>query len=214
MDVTCEIEKNRQAEVVLACLGIARRYQGWRYIKTALEWALAGWEPDREVFIRLGVTYRVSAASVKQSVSRALWQARVHRPEELAYMTFTWTARPTGRAGSSAPCVPGCAPLSRYAWATAYFAGVCGNNFLPIAKAVAEVRQMPSIWSETTQIAPRPPLPGDLETDTAVIGGGMAGVLTAWLLKEAGVESVVLEAQRLGSGQTGTPPPRSPVSTG
>lgn len=72
MDVTCEIEKNRQAEVVLACLGIARRYQGWRYIKTALEWALAGWEPDREVFIRLGVTYRVSAASVKQSVSRAL----------------------------------------------------------------------------------------------------------------------------------------------
>ncbi len=61
---------------------------------------------------------------------------------------------------------------------------------------------MPSIWSETTQIAPRPPLPGDLETDTAVIGGGMAGVLTAWLLKEAGVESVVLEAQRLGSGQT------------
>lgn len=30
----------------------------------------------------------------------------------------------------------------------------------------------------------------------------MAGVLTAWLLKEAGVESVVLEAQRLGSGQT------------
>ena len=33
---------------------------------------------------------------------------------------------------------------------------------------------MPSIWSETTQIAPRPPLPGDLETDTAVIGGGMA----------------------------------------
>lgn len=42
MDVTCEIEKNRQAEVVLACLGIARRYQGWRYIKTALEWALAG----------------------------------------------------------------------------------------------------------------------------------------------------------------------------
>ena len=61
---------------------------------------------------------------------------------------------------------------------------------------------MPSIWSETTQIAPRPPLPGDLDTDTAVIGGGMAGVLTAWLLKEAGVESVVLEAQRLGSGQT------------
>ena len=88
MDVTCEIEKNRQAEVVLACLGIARRYQGWRYIKTALEWALAGWEPAREVFIRLGVTYRVSAAAVKQSVSRALWQARVHRPEELAYMTF------------------------------------------------------------------------------------------------------------------------------
>ena len=36
---------------------------------------------------------------------------------------------------------------------------------------------MPSIWSETTQIAPRPPLPGDLETDTAVIGGGVGNLI-------------------------------------
>lgn len=63
-------------------------------------------------------------------------------------------------------------------------------------------RNMESIWSETTQIPPRESLPGDLEAEAAVIGGGMAGILTALLLKERGVEAVVLEANRIGSGQT------------
>ncbi|MEA4891232.1 MAG: FAD-dependent oxidoreductase [Peptococcaceae bacterium] len=44
---------------------------------------------------------------------------------------------------------------------------------------------------------------GREKTRTAVIGGGMAGILTAWLLKEAGEEALVLEAAEIGSGQTG-----------
>lgn len=41
------------------------------------------------------------------------------------------------------------------------------------------------------------------ETDTVVIGGGMAGILTAYYLQKQGVDVIVLEAKRVGSGQTG-----------
>ena len=61
---------------------------------------------------------------------------------------------------------------------------------------------MESIWSKTVKLPPHPPLPGDLSVEAAVIGGGMAGILTACLLREKGVETVVLEADRVGSGQT------------
>lgn len=70
------------------------------------------------------------------------------------------------------------------------------------AKAVPEVKHMQSIWSKTAELPPHPPLPGDLKVEAAVIGGGMAGILTACLLQEKGVESVVLEAERIGGGQT------------
>ena len=62
---------------------------------------------------------------------------------------------------------------------------------------------MESIWHQTAKFAPCPPLQGDLETEAAVIGGGLAGVLTAALRAEAGVSTVVLEANRTGFGQTG-----------
>ena len=59
-----------------------------------------------------------------------------------------------------------------------------------------------SVW--TKKVPPRyPPLEGDIHTEAAVIGGGMAGVLTARLLREAGVDTVLLEAGRIGGGQTG-----------
>lgn len=60
-----------------------------------------------------------------------------------------------------------------------------------------------SIWKQDTYIKERPPLHGDLEAEAAVIGGGMAGILTAHFLSEAGLHTVVLEADRVGSGQTG-----------
>ncbi len=48
----------------------------------------------------------------------------------------------------------------------------------------------------------RPKLERDLRTDVAVIGAGMAGVLTAFLLGEQGIDCVVLEAAKIGGGQT------------
>lgn len=65
-----------------------------------------------------------------------------------------------------------------------------------------EESSMSSIWSQTTDIPPREPLPGDFTVDTAVIGGGLSGILTAYFLQQKGIPAVVLEADRIGSGQT------------
>ena len=62
---------------------------------------------------------------------------------------------------------------------------------------------MESIWSRTCKLKAREPLRGDTETEIAVIGAGMAGILSAAALRDAGRRVVVLEAGRFGSGQTG-----------
>ena len=62
--------------------------------------------------------------------------------------------------------------------------------------------RMESIWSQSCKIHGREHLPGDMEVEAAVIGAGMAGILTAFALQEAGCQVVVLEADRIGSGQT------------
>ncbi len=58
-----------------------------------------------------------------------------------------------------------------------------------------------SIWTEV-ELEERESLQGDLKTDVLIIGGGMAGVLSAYLLKEKGVDCVLIEAGRLGMGIT------------
>lgn len=60
---------------------------------------------------------------------------------------------------------------------------------------------MNSIWSDTG-IPKRNPLPGSCKTEIAVIGGGLAGILTAYYLQQMGKQVMVLEARRIGSGQT------------
>lgn len=61
---------------------------------------------------------------------------------------------------------------------------------------------MESIWSQTCAIPQRDALPGDIQTEVAVIGAGMAGILIASALQEAGKQVIVLEAERVASGQT------------
>lgn len=61
---------------------------------------------------------------------------------------------------------------------------------------------MQSIWRETSDFREHPALSGDITAPVAIIGGGLAGILTACLLRQKGIESVVLEANRIGSGQT------------
>ena len=60
-----------------------------------------------------------------------------------------------------------------------------------------------SIWQKHVTLPEFPPLSGDESAETAVIGGGMAGLLTAYFLEKRGIRALVLEAGRIGSGQTG-----------
>lgn len=61
---------------------------------------------------------------------------------------------------------------------------------------------MESVWMKEIRIRKREPLPGDMEVPAVVIGAGLTGVLTAYYLKQAGIRAVVLEADRIGGGQT------------
>lgn len=60
-----------------------------------------------------------------------------------------------------------------------------------------------SIWQQTCEIKKQKPLNGDTETEIAVIGAGMAGILIAYELQKYGRQVIVLEANRIASGQTG-----------
>lgn len=61
---------------------------------------------------------------------------------------------------------------------------------------------MASIWMDA--VAPEfAPLNGNLRTDVLVIGGGLAGILCAHLLRQAGVDCALVEAGRLCGGNTG-----------
>ena len=61
---------------------------------------------------------------------------------------------------------------------------------------------MESIWEATCELEHFPELEGDITADVAVIGGGMAGILTAYLLTQKGVDTVLLDSGRIGMGVT------------
>ncbi|MDQ1276491.1 MAG: hypothetical protein QG610_2069 [Euryarchaeota archaeon] len=60
-----------------------------------------------------------------------------------------------------------------------------------------------SYWVATTRESNYPALPGDIRVDVAIIGGGIVGITSAFLLKEAGVSVAVIEADRILKGTTG-----------
>lgn len=61
---------------------------------------------------------------------------------------------------------------------------------------------MASIWSKTVELSAFPVLEGDAVTDVLIIGGGMAGALCAYYLKQAGVDCLLVEGNTVGSGVT------------
>ena len=60
----------------------------------------------------------------------------------------------------------------------------------------------PSLWTATAALPRFEPLRGDVRTDVLVIGGGIAGLLCARLLTDAGVDMLLVEADRIASGVT------------
>ncbi|EHK2365306.1 FAD-dependent oxidoreductase [Clostridium perfringens] len=61
---------------------------------------------------------------------------------------------------------------------------------------------MKSVWSESCKFRKREALNKDIKTDVLVIGAGIAGVLTAYMLKQKGREVVVIDAAEIASGNT------------
>ena len=60
-----------------------------------------------------------------------------------------------------------------------------------------------SVWAGTTPETAFPALEGPVDVDVAVVGGGITGLTTAFLLKEAGATVALVEAGRVASGTTG-----------
>ena len=61
---------------------------------------------------------------------------------------------------------------------------------------------MTSLWEQTAEISGFESLNGSIKTDVLIIGGGMAGILCAYMLHQAGVPYVLAEAQTVCSGIT------------
>ncbi len=60
-----------------------------------------------------------------------------------------------------------------------------------------------SFWIDSTPDTDYPPLKEGVSVDVAVLGGGIAGLTTAILLKRGGLKVAVVEAGRIGKGVTG-----------
>lgn len=61
---------------------------------------------------------------------------------------------------------------------------------------------MLSVWSANSELPSFPQLSNDKKTDVLIVGGGITGLLCAYMLKTHGVDCVVLEADRICRGVT------------
>ncbi len=59
-----------------------------------------------------------------------------------------------------------------------------------------------SVWAQTATLPQFPKLDGDIHTDVLIIGGGIAGILTAYFLHQNGVKYVLVDKGRICSGIT------------
>lgn len=58
------------------------------------------------------------------------------------------------------------------------------------------------LWENNVIMPEFPRLKGDTETEVLVIGGGIAGLLCAYMLRERGVEHLLVEGRKICSGTT------------
>ena len=81
-----------------------------------------------------------------------------------------------------------------------FLRGIMQGKFADTTHEVMD--QMHSVWTEDVCRPHFEPLRRDRHTDVLVIGGGMTGVLCAHMLKRAGVDCLLVEADRICGGVT------------
>ena len=59
-----------------------------------------------------------------------------------------------------------------------------------------------SVWQKDGALPEFESLKQNLKTDVLIIGGGLSGILCAYFLKQAGVKTVLIEAEKIASGIT------------
>ncbi len=59
-----------------------------------------------------------------------------------------------------------------------------------------------SLWSATSKEPPIPALDKNISADVCIVGAGIAGMTTAYLLAREGMSVVILDRGRIGSGET------------
>ncbi len=62
--------------------------------------------------------------------------------------------------------------------------------------------QTTSIWMETAEVPEASPLSKDMHADVCIVGAGIAGMTTAYLLARAGKSVIVLDDGHIGGGMT------------
>ena len=62
---------------------------------------------------------------------------------------------------------------------------------------------MKSLWHDSAELPSFPQLKKDISTDVLIIGGGIAGILCAFMLKNAGVDYILTEGNTICHGATG-----------
>jgi len=84
--------------------------------------------------------------------------------------------------------------------------GVCASRIVyvlgPTAHTNAGDVMENAIWASDIRLPDFPALTQELKTDVLIIGGGMAGLLCAWKLKQAGIDYALIEADRICRGIT------------
>ncbi|HCS75926.1 MAG TPA: FAD-dependent oxidoreductase, partial [Clostridiales bacterium] len=60
-----------------------------------------------------------------------------------------------------------------------------------------------SYWMASVPFTQYEPLTGNLDVDVVIVGGGITGITSAFLLKQSGLKVALLEATRILHGTTG-----------
>ena len=71
-----------------------------------------------------------------------------------------------------------------------------------------------SLWQDTCEMPRFPSLDGNKRTDILIVGGGIAGILTAYFLHQRNVPYILVEKNRICSGTTGNTTAKITLSNG